>query len=403
MKILWLSHLMPFPPKGGVMQRSYGLIREISKYHCVEMVAFNQKSIIKTKHELEIAKNHFNNFCYVLNTLPIKYDYSKSAKYALLLKSLFKKDPYSINWLKTKTMELTIKNNLNKNTFDLVHFDTISLAPYIHLFKEHKRVLNHHNIESQMMLRRSRNEKNPVKKFYYYQEGIKLKSYEKKVCKLFQLNIVCSELDKKRLQKTNPSLNVQVVPNGVDLEYFKPKKHELENNSLLFVGGMNWYPNKRAMIFFTDSVWPLLKKEIAGITMTIVGNEPPEKLVKLSKSDQNFKVTGFVDDVRPYMNKKMVYICPIKDGGGTKLKILDALAMKKAIVADPIACEGINVINGESVLFAKNPDQYVAKIKQLLHNKELMIKLGNNGRNLIINCYDFVKIGKILKTFYELI
>ena len=401
MNILWLSHLVPYPPKGGVMQRSYNLLREISKYHNVSMIAFNQNKILKTKNELSNAKKNIGEFCSVLNAIPIKWDNSKYKKIFLLLKSLFSKYPYSINWLKSIEMELVIKKYINKYKYDSVHFDTISLAPFIDIVKGYRKVLNHHNIESDMMLRRAKNERNPAKKIYIFQEGIKLRIYEKKICKLFDVNIVCSEIDKKRLLERIPNLCIENVPNGVDLEYFTPQKKDIEKNSLIFIGGMNWYPNKSAMIFFAENVWPLLKREIEGITMTVIGDEPPLKLIKVAKKDMNFKVTGFVDDVRPFMEKSMVYVCPIKDGGGTKLKILDALAMKKAIVADPIACEGIDVINGESVLFAKEPREYLEKIKQIIYNEELMIKLGNNGRNLIINKYNFVSIGKKMKRIYD--
>lgn len=164
---------------------------------------------------------------------------------------------------------------------------------------------------------------------------------------------------------------------------------------------MNWYPNRNAMLYFARQVWPLLTEAIPDIRITVIGQDPPACLINLANEDKRFKVAGFVDDVRPYINRAMVYVCPIKDGGGTKLKILDALAMGKAIVADPVACEGIDVKDGETVLFADSPADYVKKIKLLFENKDLNKKLGLNGRKLIEDKYSFEKIGRKLATLCE--
>jgi glycosyltransferase involved in cell wall biosynthesis len=318
----------------------------------------------------------------------------------LALKSLFHRLPFTINWLKSREMEKLASEWSRKYSFDLVHFDVISLAPFLTYFEQIPRVLDHHNIESHMMLRRVRNESNLLKKFYFLQEGLKLQSYEKRLCPKFNLHITCSDLDKIRLTDFVPDLNVHEVPNGVDVDYFSPQDEPSVDESMIFVGNLAWYPNTEAMLFFAREIWPAIKREIPGAVMHVVGAKTPKFLVDFSQDIADFHVHGFVPDVRPYISQAAVYVCPIRDGGGTKLKILDALAMGKAIVADPIACEGIEVEDNQSVLFAERPEEYVAQIKRVFSDIQLRTSLERNARELAVSNYSYSQIGRLLSDLY---
>jgi glycosyltransferase involved in cell wall biosynthesis len=165
---------------------------------------------------------------------------------------------------------------------------------------------------------------------------------------------------------------------------------------LIFIGGMSWYPNREAMLFFARDVWPLLKSKIPGIHMHVVGESPPEEMIELARIDSNYHVHGFVDDIKNIFYKAGIYVCPISDGGGTKLKILDALAMGKPIVANEIACEGIDVTEGKNVLFAETPDEYVNKIKILIESPSLRTALSEEGIKLIQSKYSYDVVGQEL-------
>lgn len=406
MKVLWLSHLIPYPPKGGVLQRSYNLVREIAKYHDVYLLAFTQSDILRTmfpdveQGRLE-ARHALQSYCKRVEFVPIPCEQTKSGKQVLALKSLFTRDPYTINWLKSDVMQRIVDEWQNEVKFDLVHFDTISLAPYKRSFPHTRSVLDHHNIESHMMMRRSALEKNWVKKFYFLQEGLKLKHYENHMLGKFDMHITCSQLDSERLRKIDPTVLAEEIPNGVDIEYFHPMETPQVTKSLVFAGGLKWYPNQKAMLYFAKEVWPLLKREIPDVSMDVIGQSPPDALVELSARDSAFRVHGFVDDVRPYLDRAAVYVCPITDGGGTKLKILDALAMGKAVVADPVACEGINVTANENVLFASSPEEYLKAIRHLLDNPDIRKKAGESARQLILEQYSYANIGKKLSHIYR--
>jgi glycosyltransferase involved in cell wall biosynthesis len=400
-KVLWLSHFIPFPPKGGNLQRSYNLIRELSKVHDLTLLSFNQSNIIGTPELLQIAKEHFSEFCIVADVIDIPSENSTVRRFFLLLKSLLPLRTYTVSWLESKEFARKLDQLISDNHFDIIHVDTISLAPYVSHLQDIKIVLNHHNIESAMMLRRAENESNLFRKLYFYQEGIKLQKLEREICNKFALNITCSDLDSERLKSAASVTDCISIPNGVDLDYFQPIATQVKPKSLVFAGGLSWYPNLDAMTFFLKSVWPELVQQVPDISLTVIGKNPPTWMLDMQKEYSNLHVTGFVDDVRPYLAEAQIYICPIKDGGGTKLKVLDALAMGKALVGDAIACEGIDVVNNKSVIFASTPIEYINKIKFLIDNPEIGEELASNGAQLIREHYSFQGIGKKMANVYS--
>ncbi len=406
MKILWLSHLVPYPPKGGVLQRSYHLLRETARNHDVTLFAFVQTDLMARRFPtvstgLKEAMHALSDFCQAVEFFPIPSEQYRHGKHLLALGSLLTSAPYSVNWLHSTRFRSRLRNILQSERFDVVHFDTISLAPYIRLVKNTPTVLDHHNIESHMMLRRSEIEPSLLMKAYFFLEGHKLARYEQQICPRFDLHITCSEIDSARLRAMSPDSWVEEVPNGVDIGYFSPTGTDPLPNRLVFAGGLNWYPNQHAMQFFAKEVWPRLKQRIPDVTMDVIGEAPPESLTRLAAQDPHFFVHGFVDDVRPYLNRAAVYVCPISDGGGTKLKVLDAFAMGKATVAHPIACEGIAVIPGHHVLLAITPDEYVDEITRLLQNPAQRRDLGNSARQLILNHYSYQGIGDKLRGLFH--
>ena len=409
MNILWLSQIVPYPPTGkGVLQRSYNLIRELARFHHVYLLSFVQrKAILDTLGDVDQgladAYDHLRTFCAEVKFIPLSVDKWQYGKVWFAAKSLFSPDPYSVNWMKEKNMEENLQQWQERYTFDLVHFDTIGLAPYYPIFGNYMTILDHHNIESHMMLRRASMEGNLLKRAYYWQEGVKLMCYEKRWCPRFDLHITCSAVDSQRLKERVPRVRVVEIPNGVDIEYFTADDSVPEPNSLIFAGNLSWYPNAEAMLYFAEKVWPLLRAAVPNAVMNVVGADPPARLTTLANRDPNFKVHGFVPDVRPFLNRAAVYVCPIMNGGGTKLKVLDALAMAKALVAHPIACEGIDVIDGETVLFAQEAEQYVQNIKALFQDPVYCKRMGTRARALAVDKYSYKSIGEKLSEEFRLL
>ncbi|MEO0811664.1 MAG: hypothetical protein AAFY60_02290, partial [Myxococcota bacterium] len=191
LSILWLSHLIPYPPKGGVLQRSYNLIRESARAHDVDLLAFNQPALQRIhfsspEEAMRESRDALQAFCRRVEFEPIPTETRLRGRERTAARSLVSRAPYTINWLRSGSMRRALTRRLEHSRYDVVHFDTISLAPYRELLRrEQPTVMDHHNIESHMMLRRVEHEANPLKRAYYWQEGLRLKAYEKRVATRF--------------------------------------------------------------------------------------------------------------------------------------------------------------------------------------------------------------------------
>jgi len=401
MNILWLSHNVPYPPKTGVLQRNYNLLKEASRIGDVYLLAFFQKAILPIAYDLDEARRELHRFCRYVEIVPEPVNSSHAARYALALRSVFTEDPYGVNWLKCHDMRRAIRRLAARVPFDVVHFDTLALAEYRDDVGDVRSILNHHNIESHLMARRSHIEPNILKRSYYAMEARKLEDYEARHCGDFDVNFTVSDSDKAVLGEIVPGLRTAVIPNGVDIDYFTPSPSEPAERSLVFVGGMNWYPNRDAVLHLRREIWPLLTQEVPDISLTIVGAHPPEEIMAMAREDSRVTVTGFVDDVRPYLQRAMIYICPMRDGGGTRLKILDALATAKPIVSTTLGCEGIRVEPGRHALLADTPSDFVRQIKRLLDSPFLRQKLAAEGRRLAEAHYSWRVIGARLRDAYS--
>lgn len=401
MKILWISHILPYPPRGGVTQRSYHLIREVAEENEVFLFALNQKAWLPTEEGVARARTEFQRFCTLVEIFDIPSDGSKWERYNLAMTSLLSKNSYTANWTYSKEMHRRIRAFIADQKIDAIHCDTIGLGEYVKDIRGIPMALNHHNVESHMMLRRAEKETNFFKKIYFFIEGKKLRNYEKKICPLFNKNLVVSELDKIRFSSFIPHVYVDTIPNGVDANFFTARNCKVERHNLVFAARLNAYPNEDAVVWFLKEMWPLLKKRVPDISLTIAGRNPTARIKKEVGLDPAIRMTGYVDDIRPFIEKAEVYICPIRDGGGTKLKLLDAMAMGKAIVTTAVGAEGLNLEDGEHALFANDPGAFISCIIKIFENRDLRIQLGNKSRDLVAKSYTWEIIGKKLNETYR--
>jgi len=406
MKILWLSHLVPYPPKAGVLLRSHYLVKELSKYHEVHLLAFNQKTLMEPyfnsyEEGSEIAKSKMEEYCTRVEFFDCPIDRTPHAKKICALKSLLSSTSYNINWLKDKTFGTTVNQWHQEESYDVIHCDTISLAPYVSNIKDARLSLDHHNVESHMLLRRSQLEQNLLKKFYFWQEGKKVASLEKQTCHQFDTNLTCSELDTKRFYENCPDASFTEVPNGVDIDLFTPAECEQDPATFIFIGTLDWYPNTRAVRYIANEIWPKLKQKFPNAKVHIIGSGAPNDLVQFSQKEEGFEVLGYVDDLKPYLDSATIYLCPIDDGGGTKLKLLDAFSAGKAVIAHKVACEGLKVTDGHQALLANDPDSYVEKITTLLNDTDLRKQLQHNARKHAEELFSFASIGKQLADHFS--
>lgn len=407
LKILWLSHLIPYPPKSGVLMRSYHLVHELAKHHDVDLFAFNQSRQLKshfpdTEIGLTTIRDHFRTFIDRFHIEPIPSESRSLGRQMLALGSLFRPDTYTINWLKSRPAREALAGWLREKNYDLIHFDTISLAPYLPLDIRCPVAMDHHNIESHMMLRRASHETHALKKWYFFQEGDRLVKYERKNLPRFDAHIVCSVEDQQRLLELDRSLTVKVVPNGILVKPERPRRNpQHKPPKLLFIGGLDWYPNADAVHFFLDDIWPLIVRELPLAEIDIIGKNPTEKIRAYAGKDSRVHIHGFVDNITHYYEQAAVYVCPIRDGGGTKLKVLDALVHRVPLVGFPAACEGLALEDDVHVKIASTPAVFAEKTLSLIRSPGKSQELGDAGYDVVKNEFDVRLIGLELAKFYS--
>jgi len=222
---------------------------------------------------------------------------------------------------------------------------------------------------------------------------------EMQVCKMQDALLVTSARDKEILNAEVPQVPKFVIPNGVDMMYFRPSHLVPEPASLVFTGLMSYIPNHDGMLYFLDKIFPLVLREVPHARVYIVGGQPRRKLVK--RASHNVVVTGYVEDVRPYVWRSSVFVVPLRMGGGTRLKIFEAMAMKKPVVTTSIGCEGIDVRNGESALIADEPQAFAQAIVQLIQSADLRQRLIENGYELVKSEYEWSVIGQRVGEVYQ--
>ncbi len=243
------------------------------------------------------------------------------------------------------------------------------------------------------MRRRAGTEINPLKKLYFGQEARRLAAYEREQVTHFAANIVCSELDAQRLKEVVHGVRVEIIPNGIDSVYFRPASSTQQPDSTIFVGTLDWYPNTAAVMYLLREIWPRLLKLRPKATLHIVGANAPPVIIRAARTVAGVTLHGLVPDVRPLIDSAAVYVCPIRDGGGTKLKILEACAMQKCIVATPVACEGINLQSGVSVELADAPESFVQSLVHLFDSPDKRAAMGRAARALAESEYSADVIG----------
>jgi glycosyltransferase involved in cell wall biosynthesis len=401
MKILIIAHKVPFPPRGGATLRNFNLLKECADNNEIHLFAFTQEPYLRDPAELRKSVETLKRYCKHVEVFRIPTDGHRLRWYLLLFFNTFSLTPYSAWRFRSNKMIEAIKMHLKQQTFDLVEIGTIALADYADLTPDLPKLLIHHNVESELLYRRANTAGNLLARAYLSWQADKLRRFEKKALSSFDHHTVVSERDKNVLAKSNSAADITVIDNGVDTDYFRPSDQTIEPDTLVYAGSMSWYPNAEAMLYFAREIWPLLRNEVPSIVMNVIGSHAPKGLIEVGKRDSNFKLHGFVDDVRPIIHKAGVYVVPITVGGGTRLKILDAMAMGKAIVSTSIGCEGIRTRHGENILIADDPKEFCREIVRLLNDENLRRRLGTNARKTAEEYYSWKKIAPRLNEIYR--
>ena len=391
-RILFITTRIPYPPKEGHQIRTYHLLRQLAKDYEVHLLSFCRKD--ERCDHIEGLKD----ICTGGSTFPIPLQHNRLRLVWEILISPLRRLPFVVTRYKSNELSVAIEQAIKDYHPDLIHLDMLPLGIYIKQIQGFPVVLNNHNVESLLLTRRAQATRNPLFKLFFHIQAIKLKKFEIESCSIVDRVLVCSETDQAVLTALVPEARIEVIPNGVDCEIYKPSEQKPDIRELVFVGGMGWFPNRDAINYFLAQILPELHDKDENIKLTVVGKTGDLKLPESMEGIVEF--TGFVDDFRSIVHRAGIYILPIRIGSGTRLKALEAMAMGKAIVSDPVGVEGIDLQNGKDVLLASDAGSFVQGILDLVNNPELAKQLGMQARKLAVEKYDWKIIGENLSRLY---
>lgn len=317
---------------------------------------------------------------------------------------LFHALPFPVVKYDAASMRQALAGLLTRATFDLVHVDHLHMAQYQPYFTHLPSVLDEHNVEYRIHERCADHERGFLKRLGYRQQSKKTRRFELDIVRRFNAVTAVSEDDANVLREgTGREVRVEVLPNGVDTEYFKAQdtRNISQEDALAFTGSMDWLPNDDAAQYFIKEILPLIWVKNLGVKFYVVGRSPSVQLQRSAASDQRIVVTGRVEDVRSFLAKAKVFVVPLRIGGGTRLKILEAMSFGTPVVSTTIGAEGIACTNGENIRIADEPNDFADTILTLLAQPAVQHRLTENGRKLVLAKYDWNIIGNKLRQLYE--
>ena len=402
MRILFLSQIVPYPPHGGVLQRGYNVLRQLGQRAAVDLLAFVHPDALPNQDSLAQSRVELGKFCSSLRYFPLWVKRSPIHMAVAVAAGTVSSTPFSMIAHRSREYQAQVTAALTGSTFDVVHVDTIALTQFVDVARPPKAatVLTHHNIESMLLERRAQVEPRRLARRFLQREGAKLAAAEAAVAPRFDLNIVMSAADRDALMSRAPGVRASVVSNGVDTDYFTPAP-ERETPALIYGGGMNMFANRDAVLYFLTAIWPRIRSKRPDVKFFAVGQDPPRELLAVAERDPQVVVTGYVADIREYIWKAAVYVVPLRVGGGTRLKVLDAMAMGKAMVSTTIGCEGIEVVPGTHLQIADTPEAFADETLALLSNADRRRTVGSAARSLVERKYSWPVIGDHLYAAYD--
>jgi sugar transferase (PEP-CTERM/EpsH1 system associated) len=390
MNILWVKNELLHPLDKGGRILSFHIIKELAKKNKVTYLCYadpeNEKDAVK---ELD---RYVDTVLTIPKKTKEKYTFGF---YIELLFSLVSPLPYTIRKYYSSSMAIYLKNLVTDENFDAIVCDSLALSFNFDLNMRNRSLLLQHNIESRIWERHVQVQSNLVKKLFFYQEWKKLLRYEERTCKEFQMILAVSREDRDWFKNYFTVNRVFAIPIGVDTKYFSPLKNEVQKSNIVFTGSMDWLPNEDAVIWFVNEIMPLVRKKNPSIKFTIAGRKPTPSVRRLALDYPDVEVTGDVQDIRPYMERASVFVVPIRIGGGTRLKIFEAMAMGKAVVSTTIGAEGLPVKDGEHLLLADTPQDFSEQINKLMEKKDFAKRLGQSARRYVSDNYSWEKVSDL--------
>ena len=391
MKLLWLNAGLLLPLDKGGKLRTWHVMRHLAARHDITYLSFADAT------QAEADRTGMREVCSRLETVP-RTDPAKGTWrfYADAARYLVDPAPYAVAKYRSAAYREKLETLLAGERFDAVVCDF--LPPVVNLPQRLPcpSIVITHNVEAVIWGRHAEQAANPVSKYLLTQQWRRMLRFEAAALARFDLTLAVSDADRRTFERLYPrSLNaaVHVVQTGVDTSFFTPSATPAEPTHMVFTGSMDWLPNEDGMLYFCREILPKIRQSEPGATLSIIGRAPTPAVRKLAEIP-GVEVTGRVDDVRPHIARGSVYIVPLRIGGGTRLKIFEAMSMAKAVVSTTVGAEGLPVTSGRDIDIADEPARFAHNVVHLMRDLSARRAIEGAARQLVVERYDWSAVAQ---------
>ena len=395
MRILWVKSGGVVPADTGGRIRSLQILKELARGHAVTIFTYYAQHAADQHSSL----NEFSEVATIPIALPAERTWRDYLRYA---QTLVLSEPYSmqaiggesggrLRYYDVADIRRRLDDLIARTNFDVLICDFIYPAALIDWTLPFPKILFTHNVEADLWKQQAQLTNNPLKKFLYWKECLALGQAERRYARLADHVVTVSEQNRAFFARYVSPARVSVIDTGVDVDAFSPGSDSEPTSGMVFTGSMDWMPNQDAMQFFTSEILPHIRAEVPESDLWIVGRCPNRAVQDLAAP--RIHVTGRVADIRPYLERALVYVVPLRSGSGTRIKIFEAMAMGKAVVSTTLGAEGLPVTDGENILIADQPREFASAVVRLLRDRELAARLGQSARALVEHRFTSQAVG----------
>jgi len=368
--------------------RNYNVVRLLAASHAVTFLAYGEPGDLKNTGALEAVCESVRIIARPPSTL---------RKRALQLSSVL--SPWSFQWMNMHSAEMqrALDDLCGGVPFDVIQVESSQLAAF-RFDRRSVLVLDEHNLEYELLFRMYQTERSTIRRFYNWIEYAKFRREELRLWRRVDGCVTTSRREEAILRQTVPGVPAVTVPNAVDIEYFRPAEQPVRQDMIVFTGQMGYRPNVDGAVFFVNEVLPRILAVRRNAVFFIVGADPAPEVRQLASD--HVIVTGRVPDVRPFVHEATAFVVPLRMGGGTRLKVLEGLAMRKAMVSTALGCEGIDVVDGEHLLIRDEAGAFARAVIRILEDPNLATELGARARQLAESRYRWESVVADLERFH---
>jgi polysaccharide biosynthesis protein PslH len=392
MKILWVKSDLLHPTTKGGHIRTLEMLKHIATRHEVHYAAFEEDPASE-------GKRLSREYCSKVYTVPHRPPARTSPAFAAqLARGVFSHLPVSIFRYRSAAMALLLAEIIEKEKFDSIVCDFVT--PAINFPSLSSCVVFEHNVETVLWRRHAQNARNQAERAYLQLQARRMFRYEGDVCRAARHVIAVSREDACQLREMFGIEAVSFIPTGVDVDYFTPRQ-PLPRDGLVFVGSMDWLPNIDGMRYFCGEVLPLIRRERPDCRLAIVGREPSREIRAFAEYDPLIEVTGTVADVRPHLWKSAVSIVPLRIGGGTRMKIYEAMAARASVVSTTVGAEGLEIHPPDDIRIGDTASDFAAHCLELLDDSAARARQSDAAWNLVAASFGWDSIARQFESILE--